>query len=457
MSSRPSYQLTDYSVGSLREVWSISWPLMLGLLSSSLMMFADRLYLAHYSVVSMSAMAVGGLYAFLILLLPLGICQITEVFVGRAHGKEAHDEAGRPVWQVLWIALALAPLLAAASRLTAWLLFSAGAEEVLYLVTLVDFGSFLLASISLMGFFIGIGKTKVITYATLLANLVNLLLAPLFIFGSSFTPEMGVKGAAIATGLAQGIQALFLFFLFLRKPLRDKFQTFRWKFSKTLTKEILSLALPSCLGRMIEMVAHTFFFRIMTLAGPEQLTLSIMIQNFLLLSFFCVDGLAKGVTTLVSNLVGAKKYGAISAVLSSAFKVHTLISLALFVFCFFGCDWIYSSILNGPERALLQDPQFHASLKLGLIWLALFFLVDGFSWILSGQLTAIGDTRFLLLVNALGQWITYLIPLYFLVTLAGCGAVTGWAVIACNALVLFAVFKWRSLSKERELTLLSNP
>ena len=255
MSSRPSYQLTSSPVGSLAEVWSISWPLMLGLCSSSLMMFADRLYLAHYTVTAMNAMAMGGMFAFLLFILPFGICQITEVFVGRFHGQENHAEAGRPVWQAFWISLVLAPCMSIVARILAALLFSQGAQETDYFVTLIDFSPFLLGSISLMGFFIGIGKTKVITYATIFANLVNITLAPILIFGTSISPEMGVKGAAIAAGIAQAVQALFLLVLYLRKPLREKFQTHHWRLKTSLVKEMLSLALPSCFGRLIEVRA----------------------------------------------------------------------------------------------------------------------------------------------------------------------------------------------------------
>jgi len=56
------YQLTRHPVGSKSEIWAISWPLMLGFCSNSLMLFCDRLFLAHYSLEAMNAHAgaVGG-------------------------------------------------------------------------------------------------------------------------------------------------------------------------------------------------------------------------------------------------------------------------------------------------------------------------------------------------------------------------------------------------------------
>jgi len=45
---KPAYQLTRHPIGSLKEIWSISWPLILGLLTMSIMLFTDRLLLARY-------------------------------------------------------------------------------------------------------------------------------------------------------------------------------------------------------------------------------------------------------------------------------------------------------------------------------------------------------------------------------------------------------------------------
>lgn len=234
----------------------------------------------------------------------------------------------------------------------------------------------------------------------------------------------------MACGLSQGVQALFLLFIYLRPTLRAKFHTYNWKWDVSLAKEMLFLALPTGVGRTIEMVAHTLFYQIMILAGEEQLTLSVMIQSFLLLVLFCIDGLSKGVTTVISNLVGAKEYQLIPQVIRAGFKVHALIALVITLLCFLSCDFIY--------------PQQGSPLKIGLLWMGAFFLIDGFSWILSGYLTAIGDTKFIMYTNGLGQWLTYLLPIYLLVVYAGGGAVTGWTVLTFNALLLFFIFKWRS-------------
>src|SRR5262245_28388907 len=135
---RPSYQLTAHPVGSMREIWAVSWPLMLSLSSQSLMNFADRLYLAHYSLAAMNAVTCARSICFVLMAFPLTICEITAVFVGRFHGQEQHEKVGNPVWQMLWLSIVSWPLFILLSRLTSPFLFEPKSLDAIYYVTSLD-------------------------------------------------------------------------------------------------------------------------------------------------------------------------------------------------------------------------------------------------------------------------------------------------------------------------------
>src|SRR5438046_422766 len=122
--NHPTYQLTRHPIGSLKEIWAVSWPLMLGLLSGALMFFSDRIILANYSVHAMNGAANGGIVGWTALVFPLAIAEITEVFVGRSNGEGNLRAIGRPVWQMLWISLMMLPLLSIGSALLAPSIFA---------------------------------------------------------------------------------------------------------------------------------------------------------------------------------------------------------------------------------------------------------------------------------------------------------------------------------------------
>lgn len=63
-----------------------------------------------------------------------------------------------------------------------------------------------------------------------------------------------------------------------------------------------------------------------------------------------------------------------------------------------------------------------------------------------GHLTALGDTKFIMYVNGCTHWLGYILPVYVLVTYYEAGAITGWTIIALNALIVAAIYKYRTRS-----------
>ncbi|MDP1879348.1 MAG: MATE family efflux transporter [Parachlamydiaceae bacterium] len=447
--SLPNYQLTKHPVGSLREIWAIAWPLMLGLFSTSMMMFGDRLLLSRYSTAALNASATSGLAVFSILIMPLMIAGISEVFVGRNHGAGKMHEVGKPVWQMIWLSLASFPFFVLAIMLLPHLIFAGSGNEILeteYFTWLVYFGPAFCTTVALMGFFIGIGQVMSVTVCALLGNGINLLLDYLFIFGNGPFPEMGIFGAALATGISQILQTLFLGYLFLRKSNREIYGTARSGLDIQCLTEGFQLAAPAALGRLAEVIAHFVFFRIVTLSGHENLTIIAVVQSFYLLISFTVEGLSKGVSSISANLIGGHQQGLINKVLNSSFKLQMIIA-SIFFLIIVGFSYpLLSMFFSEKEISLLQNPDFFATARLALVWMSIFFLMDGFGWIYAGFLTASGDTKFLLYASILLNGLGYLLPAYLILAVAKGSADQGWMLIAFCAMATAIVYRWRYLS-----------
>ena len=414
---------------------------MITIFSSSFMYFVDRVYLARYSVEAMNALAIGGIWSFFLLVIPLSICEITEVFVGKYNGAGKKREAAFPVWQMLWTCLFLWPVFSILSRLIAHYIFGTDSQEAIYLVTYLNFAPIQLATIAISGFFIATGRVKVITYATIGANLLNLALAPLFIF----TLELGIQGAAYASGLSMTFLAACLSWTFLKSENRAHYNTDACSFKPILWKEMLSVAGPSGLGRAIEVFAHCAFFAIMASAGFETLTAVTFVQSFYLLCCFLIDATAKGSTAVLSNLIGAKAEIHVQSALKSALTLHSMIALVVALFGYFSVDWLLQLTIGPQDTQLLANPDFIWSLRTAMLWMSLFFLFDGFAWIFAGQLTARSDTTFLLWVSLVANWLTYLLPIFVLIHyLEFQSAALAWAIIALNSIVMCTLYALRT-------------
>ncbi len=441
-----TYQLTRHPVGSLREIWSMSWPLMLSLMSNCIMLFVDRLLLSWHSPSALAAGANASMAYYLFLVVPMAICAISEVMVGRLHGEEKLHEIGKPVWQTVWFAFLLAvPSWLIAMYLPDLVFYHTGNEEheTVYFQILMSFAPLMCSAIAFSGFFIGIGNVKVVTWCTLGANLVNALGGYLLIFGAGSIPAMGVTGAGLATGIAQCVQVLLLLVCFLTKYNRKTYGTAKLSFDRAYFFEALKIGAPAGTGHVVEIFAHYLFFRIVMLAGNHQMAIAALVQSFYLLVGFAVDAQSKGVGAIIANLLGAKEFGRLRSVFKSAVTLHTMFAVILFTLIVFGVDLFLGIFFSGDGVELLNDSNIRSMATQAMLWMCVFFLFDGYCWILIGHLTASGDTKFIFYVSSLVNWVAYVLPVFLLVGLGGRGADAAWMIIAFYSMVNFAIYYWR--------------
>jgi MATE family multidrug resistance protein len=106
-------------------------------------------------------------------------------------------------------------------------------------------------------------------------------------------------------------------------------------------------------------------------------------------------------------------------------------------------DFLIGIFSSGEEAKLLTDPILKKMTIDALMWLSIFFLFDGFSWILIGHLTAAGDTKFIFYVSSVINWVAYVIPGFLLIGLGKHGADVAWQIIAVYSVLNFCIYLWR--------------
>lgn len=98
-------KLTKHPSGTIKELFAISFPLMLSFLSNYLMLFFDRLILANYSLQAMNAVTASSLFCMIFQYGAIGIASIAEVFIGQFNGSKQYLKAAGPTWQMIWFSL----------------------------------------------------------------------------------------------------------------------------------------------------------------------------------------------------------------------------------------------------------------------------------------------------------------------------------------------------------------
>jgi multidrug resistance protein, MATE family len=450
MDDKP-FKLTSYPIGSLREVWSIAWPLMLGLLSSSIMIVVDRLFLARCSLNYMNAAATSGTAAYAFFILPMIVAGISGVFVGQFHGSDNNNNIGVAVWQMIWFSVLLTPIfLVIAIFLPKYLFYGLSNNflETSYFFYLVIFGSFYCLSQALIGFFSGQGRVVIIAVATLISNVVNIIFDVILIFGvKGIISPLGVTGAAIATSIAQVALFVFLFLFFLSPQKRKKLGTGLWRFNRKIFVGCLKIGFPASIAHTSEYFSHFIFFRIMNLAGAEYITIVVLIQTIYIFIFFVVEGLSKAVTAICSNFIGAHKYYFVGKNLIASYKLHFIFfCLVLLTFLFFSLD-IFSIFCSSDSKEFLSNAVFASRLYKSSIWLCVFMLFDGWAMASVGMLTAAGDTKFIMVVGMIAPWILYLVPVSIGLKYFNIMPDDVWIWICVYGVVNFLIYWWRYRSQ----------
>jgi multidrug resistance protein, MATE family len=426
--------LTKYREGGLRELWTLSFPLMISMLSGNLMQFADRVILARYSTEAMNAAGAAGMAAMLFLYGVIAVASIAEVFVGQYNGAGQQRRVARPVWQMLWLTLFSWPLFLLVARYGGPYLLGDYHYETMglpYFQWTMALGPALPAVAALSSFFVGLGKTRLVMWLTLLANAANVFLDLLLV------PQWGTAGAAIASGISQWTQVLVLFILFLPQT---KYGTRDWAFHPRSFLRCLKIGLPASVGHMIEIGAWVLIDRVLMGVSAAHLTVIILGQSFFSLITFVEEGLQKGVTALASNFIGARRWEMAMKTHQSALKLLVILGLLAA---------IPLLIYPTPLIRLFAVPEGMESLvRITCIGVWLYLMLDGAVWVTAGVLTAAGDTRFIMVMNAVGAWLFAVVPVTLFVLVFDAPATAPWILINFYAAANCIAFMWRLRGKK---------
>lgn len=246
---------------------------MVGMLSFNLI---DTYFVGQISTEALAAISYTFPITYIVTALALGIGTGTSAVVSREIGKGDNQKTVRYASDSLTLGLIFVIIFMIAGLLTIRPLFSLLGAEGLVLDEVYDYMSiWYLGNIFVMIPMIGNsllrakGDMKTPSIIMMVAVVVNTVLDPLLIFGIGPFPELGIKGAAIATVIARAI-TLFVSLHFLYR--RDKLISFKipeLKDVKESYKNILHIALPSAGTSMIMPLSISVILGIISAFGPE--------------------------------------------------------------------------------------------------------------------------------------------------------------------------------------------
>lgn len=418
--------LTRFKQGSFRELLTLALPLMLSTFSVMTMWFVDRLFLAHYSIEAMNASVNATTFGWSFIGTAMVLTGISEVFVAQFNGAGSPEKIGEPVWQMIWVALFSSFFFIPAAWWLGEVTYGKHPELALskeYLKWLMLFGpSFPLYS-ALCGFFVGRGKTALVTCLALAANLVNILLDWLLIFGwKDLIPSLGPTGAAISTSSSSVFQCLVLLVIFLKPAYRKQFGTGKFALKFQTLWQCIKIGFPGALFAGLEILGFAIYYWMMTGMGEIFITVAGICQSVMFLLYFLGEGVSKAATAIAGNLIGGKRSDLVNQVFYSGLKLHVLFFFGmLLLWYFFADDLAHRFLPNGYGAEIDIFPILIAS----LFCMVFYMFFEAIRLLLLGLLTAAGDTRFLAWAGILAMWGLFLLPMYLIVNVGGAPVIAG--------------------------------
>ncbi|MBS1949418.1 MAG: Na+-driven multidrug efflux protein [Cytophagales bacterium] len=443
----------NFTEGSInRAIFLLSVPMILEMAMESVFAVVDIFFVSRLN--NSDAVAVIGLTESLLAIVysvAWGISMGATALVARRVGEK--DNAGAAVAgvQAIWTGAAFSVLISGAgiffyedllrlmgasdaviasgSGFTQWMLTGNMTIMMLFLIN---------------GIFRGAGNAAIAMRVLWVANLFNIVLDPILIFGLGPIPAFGVEGAAISTNIGRGIGVIIqLYYLFSGKSI-VKLSAQNFKIDWKIIWQVVEVSAGGTGQFLISSASWVFLSRIIAQFGSTAIagyTIALRVIVFTILPSW---GMANAAATLVGQNLGANQpERAEKSVWKTGFYNMVFLALIMIVFLFFS-----SPIL----RFFTSDTQVVNYGTQCLQIVALGYLFYGYGMVITQSFNGAGDTKTPTLLNLFGFW-CFQIPLAYALAIyldwGPNGVYAAIAIaesaIAVAGIILFRKGKWKTV------------
>ena len=458
----------------IRPMLHLAAPLAMAELGWMSMGFVDAVMAGRLGAAAIGAGSLGNMLFFPIAICGTGMLLGMDTLVAQSFGAKDATACRRTLVQGLWMAAALAPVVALLLALTIPLLRATGTNPRV-MELLGPFVRALLWGVPPLLFYSAFRRylqamniVKPITFAVVSANLLNFGGNWLLMYGNWGAPRLGLEGSGFSTSISRLYIALVLLIAVLRHQRKSAYphlpakvghasacqrplagaSFLGWRPQWPTIRRLIALGFPSAMQILVEGAVFGVVTVMAARFDEVSLAAHSIAVNVISITFMVPLGISSAAAVRVGQAVGRKDPQGIAVsgwtalLLGAGFMSSAGVALA------FVPRWI--ARLYTPEAAVIAASA--ALLRIA----ALFEVFDGLQVVATGALRGLGDTRTPALAHFAGYWIIGMPVAYVLCFTYGWG-VTGIWVGLTSALILIGLIllaAWhreiRSLSLSRD-------
>ncbi len=421
-------------------------PLILSNLAQFAIHITDTIMLGWYDVTALAASVIAGTMFFVVMIVGAGFSQAVTPLVAAAAEENDDVQVRRVTRMGLWLSIFYGLAVTIPFFWAEDILLAIGQDPDvaalahIYLQIVIWQMVPALMVWTLKAFLAAMEHTAIILWATLGAAVLNGFINYALIFGNLGFPELGIKGAAIAS-LSVNLVSVLILVLYIQRNL-PQFQLFKnfWRSDTEIIKRVFQLGWPIGLTSLAEGGLFSASAVMMGWIGAIELAAHGIAIQLASLTFMVHIGFSQAATVRAGRALGRKdevslRRGGITAIgLSALFAVLTsIVFLAM-------PETLVSLFIDPdePERANLL--RIGASL---IIVAALFQLVDGLQVMALGLLRGVQDTTVPMVMATISYWVIGLPVSYVLAFTLGLGAIGLWLGLVIGLLIAAVLLMWR--------------
>lgn len=399
----------------------------------------DVAVLGRYGARELAASGVGNAVFFAVSVVGIGITLGIDPLVSQAIGAGDPIRARRAMWQGVWLAAVVSVVLTIVLVAATLALALIGTPELIaparaFLWIRTASLAPLLFFFAVRSYLQALGITRPMVIATIVSNIVNVLLDIVLVFGYGPIPSMGVAGAALATLVCTFLQLAIIVVAVRRVPLPEAVDH-TWNTRDVLHAFRIGLPVGSHMG------AEVGVFALVALLagrlGTAQLAAHQLVISLASFTFTVALGVAAAASVRVGTAIGARDREMTRVAGHAGFVGGALVM---------GISAVLFALFPAAMARLITDqPAIIAAAVPLMLVAAVFQISDGTQAAGAGVLRGAGDTHFVFYANVIGHWLIGLPIALYLGFRSGMGVVGLWWGLCVGltvvAILLFARFE----------------
>jgi putative MATE family efflux protein len=414
-----------HSYITYRNIWKISYPVMMSSLAASLINATDIAFMGRVSEIALGASAIAGILYVVLAITGNGLGTGLQIMIARKAGENDTEGIGKVFVHGTVLLMLCASVLFIAMILFSEFVFSAMLKNPALMDACNEYMSyrapgilFTYASLSLRSFYVGTGNTKPLVYSTAVLLVFNVIFNYALVFGNWGMPAMGIGGSALASTLAEGLSALYFVGHTYLKGYQLKYRfSFLQKWKRELVHELALLSWPLALQYFISLCGWFFFFIFIEHLGSHSLAISNIVRGTYMMMMTPMWGYASTTNSMVSFCLARFGKGSIVPLVRKILIVSMLTSSLVVFVCLSWAEPILG--INTSDTMLVKD-------SMGVFRIVnAALMIFSINIIFMNALTGIGKTR-MALVSELIAIVLYLIYLYLITAFTSSGIEIVW-------------------------------